>query len=227
MQQCDLCNTVNDTFFVELSEKEQQFLNSIKTCKVYKKGAHIFEEGTFPKGLYSVCSGKIKVSQMGFDGKEQIVHLIRNGQIMGHRALFSQDCFSCSGIALEDSKVCFIPKNDFFDLVERNPSIAFKILNLLASELKEAEAKITQLAQQPVKQRIAKTIIQLKKQYGTNVNNSIDFAVKREDFANLAGTTRETATRVLYELQEQKIILLTGKTIQILDEKKLQQFLYI
>lgn len=83
------------------------------------------------------------------------------------------------------------------------------------------------MAQQPVKQRIAKTIIQLKKQYGTNVNNSIDFAVKREDFANLAGTTRETATRVLYELQEQKIILLTGKTIQILDEKKLQQFLYI
>jgi len=223
MQVCEKCNSVHKTFFSELPEKEQSFLNSIKKCTLYKKGAHIFDEGAYPKGLFSVCTGKIKVSQMGFDGKEQIVHLIREGQIMAHRALFSNDCFSCSAIALEDSYVSFIPKTEFFALVERNPSIAFKILNLLAQELREAENKITQMAQQPVKQRIAKIILQLKAQYGTSPDNSINFSVKREDFANLAGTTRETATRVLYEIQEQGIISLQGKTIKILNEKLLNQ----
>ena len=95
-------------------------------------------------------------------------------------------------------------------------------MHLLSDELKEAERKITNTAQLPVKNRIAQSLLSLKKNYGVEGDNkTINVSIKREELANLAGTTRETATRLLYELQEQNLIELVGKKIKILDEKLL------
>ena len=93
---------------------------------------------------------------------------------------------------------------------------------MLSNELREAEQKITHTAQRPVRDRIAQCLLILKKNYGVEPDGAtINMIIKREDLANLAGTTRESATRLLYDLQEQKIIELVGKKIKIIDEQKL------
>jgi CRP/FNR family transcriptional regulator len=204
------------------------WLNEIKLSKAYKKGELIFKEGNYPKGLFCVHSGKIKVAQLGDDGKEQIVHLINNGDIMGHRAILGDDQYSCSSMAMEDSQVCFIPKDAFNGMLNNNAKLALKIAHLLADELKALEKKVTHSVQNSVRERVAESILQLKQNYGMRPDNqTINVVVTREDLANLAGTSRETATRYLYEFQNLNVIQLVGKTIKVLDEKKLEYFSHL
>lgn len=220
---CVLCKARLKSIFSDLSAEEMQQLEDIKSCQVVKKGKLLFNEGAYPRGLYCVQTGKIKISQTGIDGKEQIVHMLNNGDIMGHRAIFGEDKYSCSAIALEDSHVCFLPKTPFYKMVENNSKLALKIAHLLSEELKEAERKITSTAQLPVLTRVAMNLLILKDNYGLEVDEStINIVIKREDFARIVGTTRETVTRVLYDLQNQKVIELVGKKIKILDLQKLQ-----
>ncbi|MBP7822092.1 MAG: Crp/Fnr family transcriptional regulator [Saprospiraceae bacterium] len=219
---CKVCKARTLSIFSELASQEMDQLALVKKYKFYKRGEELFKEGTYPKGLFCVQSGKIKVSQIGPDGKEQIVHLISSGNIMGHRAIFSDDHYSCSAIAMEDSHVCFIPKADFSKMLDTNPKLVLKIAHLLSVELKEAEQKITFMAQQPVKERLAQVLNKLIDRYGFKEDNcTINLTIKREDIANLAGTSRETATRLLYDLQHLNIIELSGKYIKVIDKKGL------
>lgn len=219
---CSACKARFNSIFKELKGEALHELEELKSCKHFHKGEVIFSEGSFPRGLFCVQSGKIKLSQIGADGKEQIVHLANDGDIMGYRAILGEDTYSCSAMALEDSKVCFIPKIQFNSLLENNSKLTLQIVHLLSDELKEAERKITNTAQQPVKNRIAQSLISLIKNYGFEQDQmTINVSIKREELANLAGTTRETATRLLYDLQEQKAIELVGKKIKILNESLL------
>lgn len=220
---CDQCKSRLDSIFNDLKKNEVSTLDSIKKCQFYKKGESIFTEGAYPRGLFCVQSGKIKVTQFGMNGKEQIVHLIHSGDVMGHRAIFGDDTFSCSAIAMEDSHVCFISKAPFYQMVEESSHLALKFAHLLATELKEAEQRISQSALRPVKERLAKSLLILIENYGFESDQAtINIIVKREDLANLSGTTRETATRYLYELQEDKIIELIEKKIKIIKFKELK-----
>lgn len=220
---CKNCKSRPKSIFNDLGGTETGQIDLVKKCMFFKRGEMLFREGTFPKGLYCVESGKIKVFQIGADGKEQIVHLIHDGNVMGHRAIFSEDSYSCSAIAMEDSHVCFIPTSDFHKILEISPKLLLKIAHLLSVELKEAEQKITQMAQQPVKDRLLQVIRSLADNYGFKEDKAtINLIIKRDDLASLAGTTRETATRLLHEFQEQKIIELVGKHIKIIDENRLK-----
>ena len=95
------------------------------------------------------------------------------------------------------------------------------MMKLLSNELKRAEEKITHLAQKPVRERVAETILFLKETYGVDKENQINVALSREEIANLVGTATETAIRLLSEFNKDHIIELTGKKIKILDQNKL------
>lgn len=222
---CQSCKARMSGIFAEMNLDEVMWLNEMKQCKTYKKGEQIFKEGNYPKGLFCVHAGKMKVAQLGDDGKEQIVHLIHNGNIMGHRAILGEDQYSCSSIAMEDSQVCFIPKDTFQRMLEGNAKLALRIAHLLSDELKELEKKVTHSVQNSVKQRLAESILKLIHNYGYKSDQqTIDVLVSREDLANLAGTSRETATRYLYEFQDDAVVELNKKQIKIVNLKRLIEY---
>ena len=145
---------------------------------------------------------------------------------MGHRALFDDEIYSCSAIALDESKVCFIPKSAFFEILSDNGNLTIEIAKVLAKELKEAEQSITTTSQQPVEYRLIDTLIKLYKLYGfENDSSTINVKMTRNDIANLVGTTRETITRKLYHLQAKGLIALKGKKIEVIKKKKLESYL--
>src|ERR1039458_4567023 len=117
---CRLCKKRVDSVFSSLTNDDLAELSEAKTCYQYEKGEFIFHEGAYPRGLFCVYAGKLKVIRMSADGKEHIVHLGKSGDVMGYRALLSNDKYSCSGIALESSKLCYIPKAVFLGLVEKS-----------------------------------------------------------------------------------------------------------
>ncbi len=219
---CLQCNSRMRSIFDSVGSMDLEVMDSAKTCQQFKKGETIFEEGTYPHGLYCISNGKVKVTQTGSDGREHIVHLSKDGDVMGYRAVLSGDKYSCSAVALENSSVCFIPTKVFVSMVEKDPKLAFKIIHLLSNELKVAERGITDIAQKSVKERLAQGLLLLKESYGFESDNAtLNVAMTREDIANIVGTARETVIRLLFELDREGVIHLDGKKIKIVDQGKL------
>jgi len=219
---CLYCKSRINSIFSELNTENVNELNSFKFCRMYKKGETIFEEGAYPQGLHCVNSGKIKVTQDGADGREQIIHLAKNGDVIGHRALLGDDTYSGTAVAMEDSSVCFIPSKVFIGMVEHNAKLAFKIIHLFSEELKAADKNITDIAQKTVKERLAQSILMLNKSYGFESDNkTLNIAISRNELASIVGTARETVTRALLELSKDEIVGLVGKKIKILDRERL------
>jgi CRP/FNR family transcriptional regulator len=219
---CHDCDVRVKSVFCHLKEGELVQLDDHKACANYKKGSVIFNQGAYPHGLFCVKTGKVKVFQYGDEGKEQIVRLAREGDILGYRALLSGDKYSCSAESIEDAQVCFIPKNDFLNLLSSSGPLSMQIMKLLSEDLKKAEHKITDLAQKPVRERVAEALLFLKETYGLDTDNqTINVVLSREDIANIVGTATETAIRLLSELKHDNIIALNGKKIAIIDHQKL------
>jgi CRP-like cAMP-binding protein len=217
--ECHQCQARFKSVFCDLNEQEVSVINDNKGCNTYKKGQIIFYEGSFPHGLFCVNSGKIKIAQTGDEGKEQIVRLAKEGDILGYRALLSGEKYSCSATALDETSICFIPKQIFFTLIEKNANLSKEILKLLSHDLKKAEHKITDLVHKPVRERLAEALLFLKETYGLESDNAtLNVILTREEIANIAGTATETAIRLLSEFKKEKLIDLNGKKITFLNQ---------
>ena len=145
---------------------------------------------------------------------------------MAHRAICAEDVFSGSAIAMEDSSVLLIPKLLFLRLIGSNAKLGLRVLQLLAEELKDAELKITQMAQSSVKTRLAHTLLELIRNYGFKSDRlTLNISITRENLAAMAGTSRESVTRILHEFQESGIIKLKGRQIQIPGEERVKKFI--
>ncbi len=219
---CVACQSRLTNVFCTLTDMQLTNLSVEKSCNIYKKGQLVFYEGNRPTGLYCVNKGKVKVYQIGMEGKEQIIRLAKDGDILGYRSLISGEMYTASASIIEDSTICFIPKKTFFDLLQTNSELSTRMMKLLSNDLKSAEKRITGLAQKPVRERMAETILMLKEFYGLDSEkHTIKANLSREDIANIVGTATETAIRVLSEFKSEKIINLMGKKIQIINNDAL------
>jgi CRP/FNR family transcriptional regulator len=219
---CITCSGRPYSVFCNLSIDELKKLNESKECFTYSKGENIFLQGTQQRELYCVHSGKIKLVQNGEEGKEQIIELIKKGDILGYKEVFSDLGNSCTAIAMEDTTVCLIPQKSFIALIEKNTRFALNIFKLFSSKLRAIENTLVDFVQKPAQKRVAKILILLKDLYGFSADNStINISIKRDEIASIAGITRETATRILYQFHRDKIVELVGKRIKILNLQNL------
>jgi len=215
---CATCQSRLTNVFCTLTDDQLANLSVEKSCNIYKKGQLVFFEGNRPTGLYCVNKGKVKVYQIGVEGKEQIIRLAKDGDILGYRSLISGEMYTASGSVIEDATICFLPKKTFFDLLQTNSELSTRMMKLLSNDLKGAEKRITGLAQKPVRERMAETILMLKEFYGLDgEKQTIRANLSREDIANIVGTATETAIRILSEFRSEKMINLLGKKIQIVN----------
>lgn len=221
-QDCATCGARHKSIFCHLEIEELAAFDEMKSCMSYKKGQVIFNEGGHPLGLFCVNDGKVKLEYTGSDGKEQIVRMAKGGDVLGYRALLSSERYNASAIALDDTDLCFIPKDAFFTVLKTNPGLSLEIIKMLSVELRKAEKSITDLAQKPVRERMAEALLFLKETYGFEEDGqTIDVVLSREDIANLVGTATETAIRLLSEFKKDNIVEPVGKKIKIVDTDKL------
>ncbi len=209
--------------FADLDGAELNTISSHKSCVPYKKGQILFYEGTRPLGIFCVNKGKVKVSKMGSNGKEQILFICQPGDFLGYRSLLSEEFYGASATVIEEAAVCFIPKSDFLTVLNSNPGFFKTMMKAVCHELGVMEEKLAQLAQKSVRERLAATILMLKETYGMEGGESeiIDIALSREDLANIVGTATETVIRLLSEFKSDGLIALQGKKIKVLDSDSL------
>lgn len=219
---CAKCDKRGNSIFCCTHGEVMDEISDSKTCSVYRKGQVVFNEGGHPFGVYCINKGKIKVSIMGDEGKEQIVRMAREGDVLGYRSMLANERYNATATALEDCQVCFIPKDVFLRSLKSDTALSLEVMKLLSTQLKEAEIKLTHLAQKPVRERLAETLLFLKETYGFEPNSeTLSVQLSREEIGNLVGTATETAIRLLSELNREGVIELQGKKIKILNIRAL------
>lgn len=219
---CEYCQARLSSVFTELSNSEMSLVSENHNCNYYRKGQIVFLEGNYPLGLFCINRGRVKIAQMGNEGREQIIRLAKAGDIIGYRALISGESYTASAIAIEDARICIIPSKVFFALLQKNAGLTARMMKLLAGDLKEAEKKVTHFAQKTVMERIAEALLMLKEYYGHEEDESSEsFAITREEIAKLVGTATATAIRLMADLKKEGIIEIEGKKIKIVNRDAL------
>jgi len=220
---CALCKTHHKSMFGILTDKEQDLVDSAKTTTRYKKGQVLFHEGTRPLGVFCVSSGRVKVYRIGIDGKEQIIKISAAGDLLGYKALISDQHYLLSGEALEDCVVCFIPKDDFLELLKPGSDFYMNLLKAVCEEHGTIASKITEMAQLSVRQRLAISLLMLNDTYGIEQEESgeIKINLSREDLANIVGTATESLIRLLNEFKKDGLIQTYGRKIEVKDQNGL------
>jgi CRP/FNR family transcriptional regulator len=210
--------------FSDLNTNEIQRLGSEKTTNIYKHNQILFYEGNHPSGLFCIFKGKIKIFKNGLEGREHIVRLAKEGDIVGYRALIGNEAYSSSAVAMEDSVVCFIPDYLFHEYLSKGGRLPAKIMELMFNELKRSERRAMELAQKPVRQRVAETLLLLGDFYGLNEDGrTVNSTLTRIDIASLSGAATETTIRFLSDFRDEHLIEFDGKKIILLDLEGLKR----
>jgi CheY-like chemotaxis protein len=211
------------SFIDEMGGKNalQRFLEGKKT-KSYLKRENIYREGDFPRGMYYVNSGKIKIFKTHDYGKELIISLLKEGDFFGFTSLLEEKDYVESAQVLENAEVTFIPKDDFFNMVYSNREVAKKFLSILTKNVTEQQEKLLELAYSSVRKRVAEALLLLEDKYKQESKAAFSMAISREDLANIVGTATESLIRALSDFKQEKWIEVKEGKIILLNEEKLR-----
>jgi CRP-like cAMP-binding protein len=223
MSKCEQCIVREFSSLKALGKEELIQMADCKTSYVIKKGEPIFEEGESVNGIFCIKDGVCKLSKLSANGKDQIVKLVKPGELLGQRSLISDEPANLSAVALEDMEVCFIPKTEIMGFFNKNNQFSMNVMKTICGDLKEADDHMVSMAQKSVKERLAETLLYLEDTFGKNSDGSLHIQLSREELAGMIGTATESCIRLLSELNKTDIIDLTGKKITIIDRNKLKR----
>jgi len=184
------------------------------------KGELIFNEGEEMKGIFFVYSGVVKVHKRWEDDKELIVRFAKDGDIVGHRGLGKDRIYPVAATALTPTTVCYVELEFFLSTLKVNTDYLFQLMMFYASELKESEKFMRNLAHMTVKGRIAHSLFSLQSKFGEDPEGNIDIILSRQDLASYAGTSYETLFRMLNEMTGEGMVKV-DKKISIINGDKL------
>ena len=223
MSKCEQCIVREFSSLKALKKDELLKIADCKTSYTIKKGDTIFSEGEQVNGIFCIKDGVCKLSKLSQNGKEQIVKLITKGELLGQRSMISDEAVNLSAVALEDMEVCFIPKADIMGFFDENNQFSMNVMKNICGDLKESEAHTVSMAQKTVKERLAETLLYLETSFGKNEDGSLHIQLSRDELAGMIGTATESCIRLLSEFKKLNLIVLSGKSITIIDSAKLKK----
>jgi CheY-like chemotaxis protein len=204
----------------QLSEFRE--ISTLKSNRLFKKKEFIYKEGQHPSVLYYILKGEIKTSRVNSDGKEFITGLFGEGEFLGYVPLLKDIPYAESAVALCDTEVGTMPKQDFHSLVYTNRAVASRFLKILSNHLFNNEKRLLDLAYQSVRQRVAAAIVYLYHQQKVfNLEKPLIKMVRR-DIAGIVGTSLESVNRTIADFREEGFLEILEGGIQITDMKKLE-----
>ncbi len=205
--------------FSKLSEDDLERIRKLCVTQHYDKDQIIFIEEEAGNTLFLIQKGRVKVSRTSDDGREVILSILQHGDFFGELSLIDGKARSASVTAIEDSEVLILRRADFLRLLEEYPQISISLMKELAGRIRKSDTQIKSLSLQDAMGRVASSLILLAEDQGRF--NKDDVIIPRiplqQDLANMAGTSRETISRVFRHFQQQKWIQRSGRKVTILN----------
>lgn len=218
-----ISNDMSDMWKV-LSGDEKRLITDNFVIHNYKKNQIIYAEKDDPEFLWCLLKGKVKMYKNGIGDRVQILRLYRPVQYFGYRAYFAREPYVSSAAAFEPSIIGAVP----MDLVERivrgNMDLAMFFIHELSRNLGGSDTKIVNLTQKHIRGRLAEALLLLVDNYGLEDDEAtMKIYMSREDLANLSNMTTSNAIRTLTGFVNEKLILVDGRRIKILNEPQLRK----
>lgn len=221
--ECENCGARMTSVFATLTADEISEVSVVKNCNMYDRGETLFAESQYPRGLYCVHSGHVKLVRYGHDGREQIIRFAGAGDTIGYAAMVTGEPYTISAIAVEPSSVCFVPNENIHRYLKENPHLSLRVLQLMSHELQDTERRVVELAQKSVRERVAEALLVLRSTFGTEEDGeTLNMPLTREEIADIVGTAPESLIRMLGELKASNVIETVGRRIRVKDIEALK-----
>jgi CRP-like cAMP-binding protein len=207
-----------------LSPSEKRYVANNFEIQSYKKNQIIYAEGDEPEYLWCLLKGKVKKYKNGICDRMQILRLHRPVQFFGYRAYFAKERYVSSAAAFEVSTIGVLPLSVVETLIRNNQEIAMFFIHELSRYLGGADTKIVNLTQKHIRGRLAEAILALVDSYGLEEDEStLKIYMSREDLASLSNMTTSNAIRTLTSFVNEKILVVDGRRIKIINESMLRK----
>lgn len=207
----------NGFILTDLPEKDRAMCQASFTPTFRKRGEVLFQQGTFPKGVYWLMSGKAKIAQQTPGGQNQTLYIYSDGDLIGFRQTIAEEANPVSAVLLEDAKVGFIPADAFRSLLNASPVFARNVLTALAREFTVWMNRMTAIAQFPVRHRLILALLILHEQYRRSGAPPGVVTMTRTELAEYVGASLETVVRALNALKSGNLVRISGRRILLPD----------
>ena len=200
-------------------------LVSGRNINKYKKKQLIFSEGNRPTCLFYILKGKVKTFKSNENGKELVVGLFKENDFFGYVDLLENTNYNESAAAMEETELAIIPREDFQELLNSNPNVSKKFIQMLAKNIAENKNKLLGLAYNSLRKKVADALITLYEKYKSGNDEIFPINITRDNLASIAGTAIESLIRTLGDFKHEKLIDIDDGVITILNKKKLENLM--
>ncbi len=187
------------------------------TLNKVRKGKELFLEGSFPKRIYIIKRGKVKLFQRDPDGGEQIVYIYSSGEMFGYRPLLCEGAHPASAVAIEDSSIYYLSIDRFKSALGQSALLSNILLQNLSHEFTVLVNRIAVFGQRTTRERLALSLLILREKYRKPDGQYGEISLSRADLAAFVGTTIETVARLVTRFRQDNIIRLVGRKIAVTD----------
>jgi len=205
--------------FSELSEKDLREIIKLAVRQVYKKDNMILIEEEIGSTMFIILEGRVKISRISEEGREVILSILSEGDFFGEMSILDGQNRSANVVTLDDSKIMIIRREDFLQMLHDYPQIAINLLKELAHRLRRSDSQIKSLSLQNATGKVASTLLRIADDSGKIHMGQVEIPrlPPQQDLANMAGTSRETISRVIKALTKEGYLKKEGSRLIILD----------
>ena len=196
-------------------------IEKIAVDKNYNKGDVIFYDGDEGNGFYLIAAGSVSVYKLSPDGKEQILHIIKDGDTIGAVPVFSGKSFPANARALSKTHLLFFDRKKFIELITGKPNLIMNLLALLSMRLREFTIQVENLSLKEIPGRLASYLLYLAQEQENK--NLVKLNISKVQLANLLGTAPESLSRALSNMKTKKLIAEEGNSIRLLNRNQLEE----
>jgi CRP/FNR family transcriptional regulator, cyclic AMP receptor protein len=212
--------------FADLEGEELERFSHVAVPRSFPAGTRVFHEGDSSDACYIVKEGSFRVTREHSDGRAITLATLGPGEIFGELAMLDGDSRSASAEALSDGELLALPANDVRSLLARHPEIALKLVAGLVRRLRAANVRLSRQSFQTVPSRVAGILSQLSRENGGADGGEVTIRMNQTDLAQLAGTSRESVSRFLAELERAGVVRSGRGRVTVLDPPKLRNYIY-
>jgi len=211
--------------FSALPERDWAAVAELLGDRSYSKDEYVFFEGDPPEALFVVRSGRVKLLRHSREGRDVVLDVIGPSRMLGEMAVFEGAPYDFTAQAMEPTDLISIARYDFLSLLRRFPRLSLAVISELGRRLRSASDLVHSLAVERVARRIARVLLKMADAAGRPAEGGgtlIDVTLTRQDVADMAGTTVETAIRTMSRLRQQGIIATKRGRVVVLDRAQLR-----
>lgn len=224
IENCVTCAHREDRFFCNLAPAAVQRLSMITSASSYPKGATLFVEGQPARGVFIVCSGRVKLSTSSIDGKTLIVRISEPGEVLGLPATVTGKLYELTADVLEPTQANFIARTDFLNFLRENGEVSLRVAQQLGETYHAAVAEMRSISlSHSAGEKLARFLLDWCASHGEgNTEIRATLTLTHEEIAQMIGASRETVTRLFAAFKKKRLVEIKGSTLIVLNKAGLE-----